>query len=115
MNVTDKAGDISQRCVNLNFTEILGQDELPPEQQVTDGIVGYPWSIENKYYTANVQLCSTPAKTIGDAEFAERLEAVIIVFDDKVFLLNTKLTLDHYSRSKRCFFFHFSLVTLMSI
>ncbi|XP_071794536.1 alpha- and gamma-adaptin-binding protein p34-like [Asterias amurensis] len=74
-------------CCSLDpaviISQILGQDELPPEQQVTDGIVGYPWSIENKYYTANVQLCSTPAKTIGDAEFAERLEAVIIVFDDK--------------------------------
>ncbi|XP_022104699.1 alpha- and gamma-adaptin-binding protein p34-like [Acanthaster planci] len=63
--------------------QILGTEELPPASPIIEDIVGYPWSIENKYYTAQVEICSTPSKTIGDAEFAERLEAVIILCDDK--------------------------------
>ncbi|XP_038077867.1 alpha- and gamma-adaptin-binding protein p34-like [Patiria miniata] len=63
--------------------QILGTEELPAALPITEGIVGYPWSIANKYYTAQVEICSTPAKTIGDAAFADRLEAVILLCDDK--------------------------------
>ena len=68
----------------IESTEILDSEDLPEAVPITDGIVGYPWRVENKYYTAEVQLCSTPAKTIGNADFADRLEAIIIVFDDTV-------------------------------
>ncbi|XP_072037897.1 alpha- and gamma-adaptin-binding protein p34-like [Amphiura filiformis] len=63
--------------------EMIGKDELPPGELITDGIVGYPWLVDNKYYTANIQLCTTPEKTIGNQQFAESLEAVIIACSDE--------------------------------
>ena len=63
---------------------MIGKDELPSGQLITDGIVGYSWLVDNKYYTANIQLCTTPEKTIGNQEFANNLEAIIIACSDEV-------------------------------
>ncbi|XP_071964050.1 alpha- and gamma-adaptin-binding protein p34-like [Antedon mediterranea] len=74
-------------CCNLQPTDlikqIIGQEELPEHTNVIEEIIGYPWTVDNKYYTADIQLCTTTQKTIGTAEFAESVNAVVIITDDK--------------------------------
>lgn len=59
---------------------ILGKDDLPPHCNLEDGIKAYPWHIDTKYYTADVNLCSVEKKTLGSEEFAMSVEAVVIHF-----------------------------------
>lgn len=66
---------------------ILGVDELPEPSQIEDGINAYPWHIDTKYYTTDVNLCSVEKKTLGSEQFAVSVEAVVIHFDsNKVFM-----------------------------
>jgi hypothetical protein len=66
---------------------ILGVDELPEPTKLEDGINAYPWHIDTKYYTADVNLCSIEKKTLGSEQFAMSVEAVVIHFDsNKVFM-----------------------------
>ncbi|KAJ9584212.1 hypothetical protein L9F63_021447, partial [Diploptera punctata] len=60
---------------------ILGVDELPEPTQLEDGIFAYPWHIDTKYYTTDVNLCSVEKKTLGSEQFAMSVEAVVINFD----------------------------------
>ncbi|GLH07862.1 Alpha-and gamma-adaptin-binding protein p34 [Gryllus bimaculatus] len=60
---------------------ILGVDDLPEATTVEDGIKAYPWHIDTKYYTADVNLCAVEKKTIGSEQFAISVEAVVINFD----------------------------------
>lgn len=69
---------------------ILGVDELPEPTKLEDGISAYPWHIDNKYYTTDVNLCSVEKKTLGSEEFAVSVEAVVIHFDsNKVFMIGS--------------------------
>jgi hypothetical protein len=66
---------------------ILGTDELPEPSQIEDGIFAYPWHIDTKYYTTDVNLCSVEKKTLGSEQFAVSVEAVVVNFDsNKVFM-----------------------------
>jgi len=60
---------------------ILGVDELPEPTKFEDGIIAYPWHIDTKYYTADVNLCSVEKKTLGSEQFAMSVEAVVMHFD----------------------------------
>jgi len=62
---------------------ILSVDELPASVHVLEDIYSYPWHIDTKYYTADVLLCTTADRTIGDESFAEAVQAFVIVFDSK--------------------------------
>ncbi|XP_069682461.1 alpha- and gamma-adaptin-binding protein p34-like [Periplaneta americana] len=72
-------------CTNTHPQEIikliLGVDDLPEPTQLEDGIFAYPWHIDTKYYTTDVNLCSVEKKTLGSEEFAVSVEAVVIHFD----------------------------------
>jgi hypothetical protein len=46
-----------------------------------ENIWRYDWHIDTKYYTADIQLCCTTGRTIGNKEFSELVQAVIIYFD----------------------------------
>lgn len=48
-----------------------------------ESIKSYPWHIATKYYNADVQFCTTNYPTIGDQEFSENVEAIILSFDTK--------------------------------
>lgn len=48
-----------------------------------ENIWHYDWHINTKYYTADIHLCYTTVRTIGNKEFAELVQAVIIYFDPK--------------------------------
>jgi len=68
---------------------ILGVHELPEPTKFEDGIIAYPWHIDTKYYTADVNLCSIEKKTLGSEQFAKSVEAVVVHFDsNKVFMNN---------------------------
>jgi hypothetical protein len=67
---------------------ILGVDELPEPTQIEDGINAYPWHIDTKYYTADVNLCSVEKKTLGSERFAVSVEAVVIHFDSNKVHMN---------------------------
>jgi hypothetical protein len=65
----------------LLLSEILAVDDLPECAVLVEEIRCYPWHIDTKYYTTDVLLCTTESRTIGDEEFAARVEAVLIYFD----------------------------------
>jgi len=56
-------------------------DELPSATHVMEGVYSYPWHVDTKYYTADVLLCTTADRTIGDESFAETVQAFVIMFD----------------------------------
>ncbi|KAL8616662.1 hypothetical protein ACOMHN_031644 [Nucella lapillus] len=62
---------------------ILNVSSVPQGCPVVESIVSYDWHIDTKYYTANVHLCTTEQRTIGDESFAESVEAFIIYFDSQ--------------------------------
>jgi hypothetical protein len=55
--------------------------DLPGSRSLLESIEAYPWFVDTKYYTADVQLCTTKSRTIGDQKFAETVEAFIAYFD----------------------------------
>ncbi|XP_049831444.1 alpha- and gamma-adaptin-binding protein p34-like [Schistocerca gregaria] len=60
---------------------ILGVEDLPDYTEVEDGIKAYPWHIDTKYYTADVNLCAVEKKTLGSEDFAVSVEAIVVHFD----------------------------------
>lgn len=67
------------------FPDILNVETLPQSKPEVEEIVSYGWSIETKYYTADVKLCLTKKRTIGNQDFANSVQAFVVYFDtDKV-------------------------------
>ena len=58
-------------------------EELPESVHVLEDVYFYPWHIDTKYYTADVSLCTTADRTIGDKSFAEAVQAFVIIFDSR--------------------------------
>ena len=63
--------------------DILNVSELPEGQAVVESVMSYDWHIDTKYYTADVQLCTTNARTIGDENFADSVQAFVAYFDSQ--------------------------------
>ncbi|XP_053405580.1 alpha- and gamma-adaptin-binding protein p34-like isoform X2 [Mercenaria mercenaria] len=63
------------------YPYILKVESLPEGNKVIENIVSYDWRIDTKYYTADVRLCLTKERTIGDEEFAESVQAFVVHFD----------------------------------
>ncbi|XP_067827440.1 alpha- and gamma-adaptin-binding protein p34 isoform X2 [Heptranchias perlo] len=61
--------------------DIIGADDLPEYTGPRNEVRSYPWTIDNKYYTAGVQLCVVPNKFILTKEIADSVEAFLIYFD----------------------------------
>lgn len=61
--------------------DILQAEKLPQCEHILENITSYKWSIDTKYYTADVDLCLTMKRTIGDQKFAESVQAFIAYFD----------------------------------
>lgn len=62
---------------------ILGASSLPEPTKKEDVVVWYPWTINNKYYTANVSLCVVPSPFSMNAGVAQSTQAFIVYFDSK--------------------------------
>lgn len=63
------------------ISEIKNQNELEGGVNDLENIWHYNWHIDTKYYTADIELCHTSERTIGNTEFAELVQAVIIYFN----------------------------------
>ena len=63
------------------ITEIFKSGSLPEKTDLVEGVTGFDWHISTKYYTADVLLCATGERTIGDRAFAEAVEAFVVCFD----------------------------------
>uniref|UniRef100_A0A8D0L8W2 Alpha and gamma adaptin binding protein n=1 Tax=Sphenodon punctatus TaxID=8508 RepID=A0A8D0L8W2_SPHPU len=44
----------------------------------------YPWTIDNKYYSADIRLCIVPNRFLVTAEIAESVQAFLIYFDSTI-------------------------------
>nr|KAF6482812.1 alpha and gamma adaptin binding protein [Rousettus aegyptiacus] len=60
---------------------ILGTEDLIVEATSTDAVRFYPWTIDNKYYSADINLCVVPNKFLITAEIAESVQAFVVYFD----------------------------------
>ncbi|XP_066540367.1 alpha- and gamma-adaptin-binding protein p34 [Hoplias malabaricus] len=63
--------------------QILSTSALPEPTKRDDVVVWYPWTINNKYYTANVSLCVVPSPLNMNSEIAQSMQAFLIYFDSK--------------------------------
>ncbi|XP_038669239.1 alpha- and gamma-adaptin-binding protein p34 isoform X1 [Scyliorhinus canicula] len=72
--------------------DIIGSDDLPEYTGPGNEVRSYPWTIDNKYYTATVQVCVVPNQFTLTAEIADTVEAFLIYFDS-----TTKSGLDEVS------------------
>ncbi|XP_014912679.1 alpha- and gamma-adaptin-binding protein p34 [Poecilia latipinna] len=64
--------------------QILNSTTLPQPTKREETVVWYPWTINNKYYTADVQLCVVPSTYKMSAEIAQSMQAFIAYFDSRV-------------------------------
>ncbi|XP_005393747.1 PREDICTED: alpha- and gamma-adaptin-binding protein p34 [Chinchilla lanigera] len=60
---------------------ILGREDLLVEATSNDTVRFYPWTIDNKYYSADINLCVVPNRFLVTPEIAESVQAFVIYFD----------------------------------
>ncbi|KAM9312672.1 alpha- and gamma-adaptin-binding protein p34 [Gastrophryne carolinensis] len=65
-------------------TQIIGTDQVPALVQEVEGIRQYPWRIDNKYYTATVNICIVPSTSHVNTWVSESVQAFIVYFDSTV-------------------------------
>ncbi|XP_067276601.1 alpha- and gamma-adaptin-binding protein p34 [Pseudorasbora parva] len=63
--------------------QILGSESLPQATKIEERVSWFPWTINNKYYTANVSLCVVSSTFDMNAEVARSMQAFIVYFDSK--------------------------------
>ncbi|MBN3306625.1 AAGAB protein, partial [Amia calva] len=61
--------------------EILGAVDVPAPARQQGPVCWYPWTINNKYYTADVHLCVAPSPFEVTAEIARSTQALLVYFD----------------------------------
>lgn len=60
---------------------ILGTEDPAVEATAGDAVRLYPWTIDNKYYTADIHLCVVPDASLVTDELAESVQALVLFFD----------------------------------
>ncbi|XP_048024440.1 alpha- and gamma-adaptin-binding protein p34 [Megalobrama amblycephala] len=63
--------------------QILGSESLPQASKIEEKVSWFPWTINNKYYTADVSLCVVSSTFDMNAEVARSMQAFIVYFDSK--------------------------------
>lgn len=48
------------------------------------GVNFYPWTIDNKYYSADIHLCVVPSTFHVTGEIAESVQAFVVYFDSSI-------------------------------
>lgn len=61
--------------------QILNMKTLPEPIKREGTVAWYPWTINNKYYTADVRLCAVPSTFQMSSEIAQSMQAFIVYFD----------------------------------
>ncbi|KAM4678278.1 alpha- and gamma-adaptin-binding protein p34-like [Discoglossus pictus] len=74
------AGFDEKQLVKL-CAEIIGKEQSPAPLLGSDGVQKYPWSIDNKYFFANVNICIVPSTSQVTAQIAETVDAFLVYFD----------------------------------
>ncbi|XP_070828307.1 alpha- and gamma-adaptin-binding protein p34 [Chaetodon trifascialis] len=64
--------------------QILNSKTLPEPIKREESVAWYPWTINNKYYTADVRLCVVPSTYQMSSEIAQSMQAFIAYFDSTV-------------------------------
>ncbi|XP_040893856.1 alpha- and gamma-adaptin-binding protein p34 [Toxotes jaculatrix] len=64
--------------------QILVTNTLPEPTKREETVAWYPWTINNKYYTADVSLCVVPSTFQMSSEIAQSMQAFIAYFDSTV-------------------------------
>ncbi|XP_067091082.1 alpha- and gamma-adaptin-binding protein p34 [Osmerus mordax] len=64
--------------------QIIGTTSLPEPSKQQESVIWYPWTINNKYYTADVSLCVVPSTFQMTSEIAQSMQAFIAYFDSTV-------------------------------
>nr|XP_026647035.1 alpha- and gamma-adaptin-binding protein p34 isoform X2 [Zonotrichia albicollis] len=60
---------------------ITGEDDLTVGAITSGRVNFYPWTIDNKYYCADIHLCVVPNTFHVTAEIAEAVQAFVVYFD----------------------------------
>ncbi|KAG5200773.1 hypothetical protein JEQ12_005307 [Ovis aries] len=60
---------------------ILGTEDAVVEVTANDAVRFDPWTIDNKYCSADINLCVVPNKFLVTAETAESIQAFVVYFD----------------------------------
>lgn len=92
MSASEDNTEISIPCVVITscdsgfkeeelIKQILGSSILPEPIKREQSVVWYPWTINNKYYTADVRLCVVPSTFQMSSEIAQSMQAFIAYFD----------------------------------
>ncbi|CAJ1056605.1 alpha- and gamma-adaptin-binding protein p34 isoform X1 [Xyrichtys novacula] len=92
MSTTDENTEMTIPCVLITscdsgfkeeelIKQILSTTNLPEPIKKEELVVWYPWTINNKYYTADVRLCIVPSTFQMSSEIAQSMQAFIAYFD----------------------------------
>ncbi|KFQ30907.1 Alpha- and gamma-adaptin-binding protein p34, partial [Mesitornis unicolor] len=71
---------------------ITGRDDLTVGAITSGRVNFYPWTIDNKYYSADIHLCVVPNTFLVTGDIAESVQAFVVYFDS-----TTKSGLDSVS------------------
>lgn len=60
---------------------ITGKDDLTVGAITSGRVNFYPWTIDNKYYSADIHLCVVPNTFHVTGDIAEAVQAFVVYFD----------------------------------
>ncbi|XP_005730114.1 alpha- and gamma-adaptin-binding protein p34 [Pundamilia nyererei] len=94
MSASEENTEIATPCVLVTscdsefkeeelIKQILSTKTLPEPTKREETVVWYPWTINNKYYTADVSLCVVSSTFHMSSEIAQSMQAFIAYFDSK--------------------------------
>lgn len=63
---------------------ITGREDLTVGATTTGGVSFYPWTIDNKYYSADIHLCVVPNTALVTGAIAESVQAFVVYFDSSI-------------------------------
>ncbi|XP_057286504.1 alpha- and gamma-adaptin-binding protein p34 isoform X2 [Pezoporus wallicus] len=63
---------------------ITGKDDITVGATTSGRVKFYPWTIDNKYYSADIHLCVVPDTFLVTADIAESVQAFVVYFDSTI-------------------------------
>ncbi|XP_009866096.1 PREDICTED: alpha- and gamma-adaptin-binding protein p34, partial [Apaloderma vittatum] len=63
---------------------ITGKDDLTVGAVTSGRVNFYPWTIDNKYYSADIHLCVVPNTFLVTGDIAESVQAFVVYFDSTI-------------------------------
>ncbi|XP_074956873.1 alpha- and gamma-adaptin-binding protein p34 [Phalacrocorax aristotelis] len=63
---------------------ITGKDDLTVGATTSGRVNFYPWTIDNKYYSADIHLCVVPNTFLVTEDIAESVQAFVVYFDSTI-------------------------------